>query len=147
MQTDTHVMILIEMVHDARVVRIELEARAAGDQEMAGRLDRLVGGRHAGGRHHQLPAAAGLRGGRENLHVVERFTAQTDGNVLYSFTVEDPADVDGALERRVHLARPADERVFEYACHEGNYAMGNILRGARLLEEDAKKTGSKSSGE
>ena len=44
-----------------------------------------------------------------------------------------------------YVWRASDERVFEYACHEGNYAMGNILRGARLLEAEAlaKKTGGK----
>ena len=51
--------------------------------------------------------------------------------------------MDDTLDRRVHLAyeRP---KVYEYACHEGNYAMGNIMRGARLLEQEAlaaKKSG------
>ena len=39
------------------------------------------------------------------------------------------------MERRVRV-KGTEERVYEYACHEGNYAMGNILRGARLLEQE-----------
>ena len=79
--------------------------------------------RHLTGIHHDS-----RRDESQNRHVVERF-ARTDGDsLLYSFTVEDPW--------------PASEnKVFEYACHEGNYALGNILRGARLLEADALAAG------
>jgi hypothetical protein len=77
-----------------------------------------------------------MRGGSENLHVVERFTMQPDGNVVYRFTVEDNT-VWTAPWTGQYIWRASDERVYEYACHEGNYAMGNVLRGARLLEKEA----------
>ncbi len=77
-----------------------------------------------------------IRGGSENLHVVERFTMQADGNLLYGFTVEDDT-VWTAPWTGEYIWRASDDRVYEYACHEGNYAMGNVLRGARLLEKEA----------
>ena len=67
--------------------------------------------------------------------MVERFTRIDRDTLLYRFTVEDPrytAPWTG------EMAWPAtDERLFEYACHEGNYSFGNIMRGARVLERDA----------
>ncbi|HVR28024.1 MAG TPA: hypothetical protein VMS86_00695, partial [Thermoanaerobaculia bacterium] len=72
----------------------------------------------------------------ESARVLERFTRLADGNVLYRFTVEDPT-VWTAPWTGEYVWRASDDRVFEYACHEGNYALGNIMRGARLLEEEA----------
>ena len=54
----------------------------------------------------------------------------------YSFTVEDPNTWESAWSGEFPWPT-AGGRVYEYACHEGNYAMGNIMRGARLLEADA----------
>jgi hypothetical protein len=72
----------------------------------------------------------------EDLHVVERFTRIDGETLLYQFTVNDPhysAPWSG------ELVWPAtDERIFEYACHEGNYSFGNIMRGARALEQEAR---------
>ena len=70
-----------------------------------------------------------------DLHVIERFSRMDDGHLLYEFTVEDPAWVEPWSGAYVWPA--SDELVFEYACHEGNYALGGILRGARLLEQEA----------
>jgi hypothetical protein len=75
------------------------------------------------------------RGGSENAKVTERFTKMANGDVLYRFTVEDPT-VWTASWTGEYIWRASDARVFEYACHEGNYALGNIMRGARLLEKD-----------
>ena len=75
------------------------------------------------------------RGGTENLKVTERFS-WTEGGVRYRFTVEDPT-VWTAPWTGEYLWRPTEEKVYEYACHEGNYALGTIMRGARLLEREA----------
>ena len=77
----------------------------------------------------------GLYGGDENLHLVERFTLREDGHLLYNFTVDDPTIWERPWSGE-YVWKNTDERVYEYACHEGNYAMGNILRGARLLEQE-----------
>jgi hypothetical protein len=70
------------------------------------------------------------------MKVVERFTREADGDVVYNFKVEDPT-VWTAPWGGEYIWKATSERMFEYACHEGNYALGNIMRGARLLEEEA----------
>jgi hypothetical protein len=83
-----------------------------------------------------------FRGSTANLHVVERFTRIDNKNLLYRFTIEDP-DTWTRPWTGEYTWPATDERLYEYACHEGNYAMGNILRGARMKEADEakKKTG------
>ena len=72
---------------------------------------------------------------RDGLRVIERFTPIDQRGLLYAFTVEDP---EYTAPYRGELPWPrTDKRQFEYACHEGNYAMGGTLRGARLLEAEA----------
>ena len=73
------------------------------------------------------------------LHVVERFTRIDDDSLHYEFTVNDPGMWHGTWEGDYvwPATTRAEERVYEYACHEGNYAVGNMLRGARLLESES----------
>jgi hypothetical protein len=143
MQTDDRVVILAEMVHDARIVRIDGEH---GPAEMKRWLGDGVG--HWDGdtlvvETRNFRGETGLPGGDENLVVTERFSRSKDGNLLYNFRVED-ATAWTAPWAGEYEWRATDSRVFEYACHEGNYAMGNILRGARLLEaEHEQKTSQK----
>lgn len=68
--------------------------------------------------------------------MVERFTRQADGNVLYNFTLADPT-IWQTTWTGEYIWRVSDQQLYEYACHEGNYALGNIMRGARILEQDA----------
>ena len=80
------------------------------------------------------------------LHVVERFTRIDANSLHYEFAVKDPGMWDAPWKGDFiwpATTRP-EERVYEYACHEGNYAVGNMLRGARLLETES---GVQSSGE
>jgi hypothetical protein len=135
LQTDDRVVILNEMVHDARVVRIDSEH---GPGEMKRWLGDSVG--HWDGdtlvvETRNFRDETGLYGGDENLLVVERFSRAEDGNLRYHFRVEDPTAWTAPWAGE-YTWRATDSRVFEYACHEGNYAMGNILRGARLLEAE-----------
>ena len=136
-QTENHVMILIEMVHDARVVRMDSEHPPPDQRFWLGdSIGRWEGDTLVVDTTNFHPESS-MRGGSENLHVVERFTPQVGGDVLYNFTVEDPT-VWTAPWTGEYLWRASDERAYEYACHEGNYAMGGILRGARLLEAEAR---------
>ena len=134
-QTEDHVMILIEMVHDARIVRMNSEhlpntvKKWLGDSIGWWEGDTLVVDTinfHPG---------ASRRGSSESNHVVERFTRQEDGNLLYNFTVEDET-VWTAPWTGEYIWAASDQKLYEYACHEGNYALGNIMRGARILEND-----------
>jgi hypothetical protein len=86
-----------------------------------------------------------FRGSGENLHVIERFTRVSPDTILYRFTIDDPSTFTRAwTAESTFLA--VSEKLYEYACHEGNYAMVDMLRGARLEEnkaaEDAGKKGS-----
>ena len=78
----------------------------------------------------------GLGNADRNLHVIERFTRIDDKTLRYKFTVEDPTVWTKPWTGE--MVWPAtDARIFEYACHEGNYSFAGILRGARILEADA----------
>jgi hypothetical protein len=135
-QTDDYVMILIEMVHDARIVRMNSEHLSPdvttwlGDSIGWWEGDTLVI------ETTNFRPGTGPRGGSPNATVVERLTRQEDGNLLYNFTVTDDT-VWTAPWTGEYIWHASEEKVFEYACHEGNYALGNIMRGARLLEQDA----------
>jgi len=135
-QTDTHVMILQEMVHDARIIRLNGEHTPEGNRKWLGDSVGHWEGDTLVVETRGFREISGLPGADENLHVVERFTPMEDGNLYYDFTVTDETVWTAPWSGRyVWQAKPAD-LVYEYACHEGNYAMGNILRGARLLESE-----------
>jgi hypothetical protein len=75
----------------------------------------------------------------ENLHVVERFQRVDPDTILYQATIEDPTVYTRPWTVELSMTRRT-ERIFEYACHEGNYAMRDILAGARADEKDAAAT-------
>ena len=73
------------------------------------------------------------------LHVVERFTRTGPKTLLYRFTVEDPSTWDRSWTGE-YPWNATDENLYEYACHEANYSLGGMLRGARQKEaEDAAR--------
>ena len=137
-QTKDTVVILNEMVHDARIVRINGVHEPANIRRWLG--DSI--GRWEGEtlvvdttNFNDTPA---LNGGTRNLHVVERFTRIDDKSLRYHFTVEDPTIWTKPWSGEI-LWPATDQRIFEYACHEGNYSFLGILRGARLLEAEAEQ--------
>ncbi|MEC7106177.1 MAG: hypothetical protein VXX02_04885 [Pseudomonadota bacterium] len=136
-QTDDHVMILVEMVHDARIIRLNSEHGPDTNRKWLG--DSI--GRWEGDtlvvETKNFKEKTGLYGGDENLHLTERFTKLDNGNLLYNFTVDDPTAWTKPWSGE-YVWKSSTDKVYEYACHEGNYAMGNILRGARLLEREAR---------
>jgi hypothetical protein len=136
-QTDDTVMILIEMVHDARIVRMNSEHLSPeittwlGDSIGWWEGDTLVvDTTNFNGK------GGGFLGGSTKAHVIERFTKLDNGDVLYNFTMEDKSMWNEPWTGE-YVWRASEEKVFEYACHEGNYALGNIMRGARILEQQA----------
>ena len=140
-QTDDHIMILLEMVHDARIVRMKRQGAAVEhpDPGIKSWLGDSIGwweGDTLVVETTNFLPHEGRSGGSVNKHVVERFTKQTDGNVLYQFTVTDPSTWTQPWSGQ-YMWRASRDSVYEYACHEGNYAMGNVLRGARILEAEA----------
>jgi hypothetical protein len=135
-QTPDAVMILTEMVHDARIIRMNAQHLPKkirlwmGDSVGHWESDTLVVDTT------NFTNKTRFRGSTENLHVVERFTRVDNKTLLYRFTVEDP---DTWLRPWTgEYTWPAtDGKIFEYACHEGNYALTDILKGARLREKEA----------
>ncbi|PYR17512.1 MAG: hypothetical protein DMF94_23475 [Acidobacteria bacterium] len=77
---------------------------------------------------------AGFRGATTNLHVVERFTRADPDTLRYEFTVEDPATWTKKWSASIPMTR-TDELMFEYACHEANYGLEGVLKGARYQEK------------
>ena len=142
-QTKDSVMILTEMVHDARIVRMNGKHLPKnmrfwmGDSIGHWEGDTLVVDTT------NFTDKTRFRGSTENLHVIERFTRTSDHSLLYRFTVEDPATWERPWTGE--MTWPAtDSHIFEYACHEGNYALTDILKGARARErEQAAAKGSK----
>jgi hypothetical protein len=141
-QTKDSVLILTEMVHDARVVRMNSEhapksiRKWMGDSIGTWEGDTLVVDTT------NFTDKTRYRGSTENLHIVERFTRVDAKTLLYRFTIEDPNTWEKPWTGE-YTWPATGEQIYEYACHEGNYAMGNILRGARLKEkeaDEAKKT-------
>jgi hypothetical protein len=145
-QTPDTVMILVEMVHDARIVRLNSEhispdiRKWMGDSIGWWKGDTLVVDTT------NFNDNPGMYRGTRDMHVVERFTRIDNETLRYSFTVEDPNVWTEAWSGEYSWPASTDP-VYEYACHEANYAMGNILRGARILEKDAKQASSGSDQE
>lgn len=134
-QTDDYVLLFAEMVHDARVIRLNAEHRPdnirtwMGDSIGWWEGDTLVVDTT---NFKDQPA---LTSADRNLHVVETIRRKDDSTLMYTFMVYD--DTVWAEPWGGEFPWPqTDEKVYEYACHEGNYAMGNIMRGARLLERE-----------
>jgi hypothetical protein len=136
-QTPDSIMILSEMVHDARIVRMNAQhlpkniRRWMGDSVGHWEGDTLVVDTT------NFNDKTRYRGSTENLHVIERFQRIDDKTLLYRFTLEDPDTWD--LPWTGEYTWPAtDKPIYEYACHEGNYALGDVLRGARKQEAEAE---------
>ena len=145
-QTEEHVVILVEWMHWAKVVRLDSEHLPSEVRSLGGDSIGWWEGDTLVVETTNFLDRPGVP--REGLKVTERFTRHSADALLYEFTVHDPdytAPYGGEF-----LWPQTEEQNYEYACHEGNYAMGNILRGARLLEreylEQKAEAGSTGSG-
>ena len=150
-QTPQHVMLMTEMVHDVRIIP------TGGRPALPKGINQWYGssvGRWQGDTLivttsnftdktpvFQLPVDVtrpevnGVVGSAADMTLVERFTPTAAGQLRYEATVEEPNSFARPFTLRLVLQSTRD-RIFEYACHEGNYAMGGILRGARLRERE-----------
>jgi hypothetical protein len=144
-QTPQYVVILTEMVHDARIVPLDGRPHGnirqwKGDSRGHWEGDTLVVDTTNFKRETSLP------GSSANTHLTERFTRTAPDTLIYEFTVDDPTTWTRSWTAAVPMTK-TEEPIYEYACHEGNYAMASILAGARAAEkkaaEDAAKKQSK----
>jgi hypothetical protein len=132
-QTPDRMMILVEMVHDARMVRIGGTHAAPNVRQWLGDSIGHWEGDTLVVDTTNFTDKNRFHGSGENLHVIERFTR--DGStILYRATIDDPT----TFMRRWTLEFPfvaAEGPIYEYACHEGNYALTDILKGARQADK------------
>jgi hypothetical protein len=146
-QNRDSVMIHVEMVHDARIIRLggqhspEHLRKWMGDSIGRWEGDTLVvETTHfnpvqpiqigQGATYRSIPVSPGLK-------VMERFTRVGPRTIKYEFTVEDPDTFSTAWRGEIPF-HATDQPIYEYACHEGNYALPGILAGAREEEKSAK---------
>ena len=144
-QTPNAVMIYTEMIHDARVIPLDgrphrpahmrtwlgdSRGRWEGDTLIVETINFMPDAAFRGN------SEVAFRGWDEHLRVVERFTRASDDSLGYEVTVENPAAFTRPWTARMQMAR-STEMIFEYACHEGNYGLVNMLSGAR--SEDGGK--------
>ena len=129
------VAIWIEMIHDIRTVRIGAKHNPGSEQIRPWLGDSI--GWYEGDtlvvETTNFPRSQGFQGSWENLKVTERFRRVAEDRVLYQFTVEDPTVRDKPWGGEYEFGALGGA-VYEYACHEGNYSMLNMLAGSREAE-------------
>jgi hypothetical protein len=137
-QTPETVMILVEMVHDARIIRMNAEHNPDSMRKWLGDSVGHWDGDTLVVDTINFNRQVNFRGSSQNLHVIERFTRVDANTILYRTTIDDPTTFSKSWTIEYPF-RATTGPVFEYACHEGNYAMVDILGGARKEEAEAKK--------
>ena len=147
MQTPDYVALVVEMIHDARIIPLDGRGHIApsirqwlGDSRGTWEGDTLVvETTNVNDKVRERPSFVHtVFGTGENLRLVERFTRVDDDTIDYRFTVEDDSVFTGSWTAAIPMNR-FDGTLFEYACHEGNYGLPNMLRGARVKEAEASQ--------
>jgi len=137
-QSPGYVMVLIEMVHDARIIRIGGEFTPAvitpwmGDSIGHWEGDTLVV------ETRRFNPSQRFRNSSENMVITERFQRVADDSLNYTVTVQDPETFVSDFTAEIPMKTTTD-RLYEYACHEGNYSLPGVLAGARRdeVEQDS----------
>ena len=137
-QTEDHVVILNEMIHDARIVAID------GRRDLAPGIRQWTGSSRGHWDGDTLVVETtnrrdqSFRGATQHLHLTERFTRAAADTLVYEVTLDDPTTWTRPWTFMVPMVRNSGE-VYEYACHEGNYYMANMLHGKRAEEQAAAR--------
>jgi hypothetical protein len=138
LQAPGYVVLVTEMIHDARIVPMDGRPRSAamgrwmGDPRGHWQGDTLVVDTV------NFSDKISFRGATEKLHLVERFTRLDADTLEYRFTVDDPDTWTTPWTVAYPMVRTT-EKIYEYACHEGNYGLRNILSNARWEESEAAR--------
>ncbi len=137
-QTRDQVAIVIEMIHEVRVIPLDTRPHLPssvrqwmGDSRGHWEGNTLVVDTT------NFTGKTRFRGASENMHLTERFTRTNADTILYEFTVDDPAAFTKPWTAAITMNQSPGP-VYEYACHEGNYGMVGILAGAREQEKKSK---------
>jgi hypothetical protein len=137
-QTPDSVAIVNEMVHEHRIVPLDGRPKVGQPIRlwMGSSRGRWDGDTLVVDTTNFKPTV--FRGASARLHLVERFKRVSADTLLYEFTVDDPATWTRPWTAQIPMSR-SPEPIFEYACHEGNYSLPNILAGARAEERAAER--------
>jgi hypothetical protein len=141
-QSPDSVMILVEMVHDARIVRINGKPAPSNIKKYMGDSVGHWEGDTLVVRTTNFHPEQNFMGSSENMVATERFTRVAKDQILYRFTIEDPTTFTAPFTGELPFMA-VDASVYEYACHEGNYALPGILAAEREAEKRAAKEGKK----
>lgn len=136
-QSPGYISMTTEMSHDTRIIKIAEQHNPAAEAQRKWMGDSI--GRWEGDtlvvETKYFNGWQSMRGApTENLTLIETFRRDSDRKIIYGFTVDDPTVFTAQISGEYALSR-IDEKIYEYACHEGNYGMVGILGGARRLEE------------
>ena len=147
-QTSGYVVILSEMIHDARLIPLD------GRPHLPQTIRQYLGDSRGQWEGNTLvvettnfndqtrlefgrPPFGSIRGIDEKARVIERFTRTAANTLIYEFTIDDPVTYTKPWTVQMPWVK-TDGPIFEYACHEGNYALKNVLSGARAAENNAR---------
>ena len=141
LQTPGYVAILVEMIHDVRIIPLDERPHADGQirQWLGDSRGRWEGNTLVVETTNLAPVAGRTRtvfGASATTHLVERFTRIDEHTVDYEFTLTDPTEYHSAWTASIPMTDLGGP-IYEYACHEGNYGLENILAGARAEEKMA----------
>ncbi|HYB94205.1 MAG TPA: hypothetical protein VEC39_04480 [Vicinamibacterales bacterium] len=145
-QTDTAILIHAEMIHDARIIHMDGRPHAPanlrswlGDSIGKWEGDTLVvdttNFNDGGGFYGD---AGGNFGWDRNLHLIERFRLLDPETLLYQFEIDNPTAFTQPWKGELTMSRTTD-RIYEFACHEGNYSLENMMRGYRATERKPQR--------
>jgi hypothetical protein len=137
-QTPDHVMILVEMVHDARIIRMNATHAPATVRQWLGDSIGHWEGDTLVVDTTNFTDKTRFRGSSENLHVIERFQRVDPSTILYRVSIDDPSTFSKIWTAEYPFSVTKGP-IYEYACHEGNYSMVDILGGARKAEQATPK--------
>ena len=145
LQGPGYAAILYEMIHEARIIPID-----GTDRRPHSRVKTFMGDARAHWDGNTLVVETtnfdertAYRGATSTLKLTERFTRTAPNLVEWSVTSDDPRTWTRPWTFAMNLKKDASQRPFEYACHEGNYGLKNILSAARSAERDAAKNATK----
>jgi len=136
-QTPDAIMILVEMVHDVRIIRMNGTHAPSNVRQWLGDSIGRWDGDTLVVDTTNFTDQTKFEGASPDLHVIERFKRVDAKTILYRVTIDDPSTFTKVwtLEYPFHATSGP---VYEYACHEGNYAMSDIMGGARKAESNKK---------
>ena len=138
LQTPGYVVIVLEMIHDVRIVPVDGRPHVGpGIRQWFGDSRGRWEGNTLVVDTTNFTDKGNFRGSTGGLHLIERFTRVDADTVRYEFTIDDPSTFTKQWTAAIPMAR-TDEQIYEYACHEGNYGIVNMLKGARVQEQGEK---------